>query len=129
MELYLNYAWLSVAVASVCLWLRFGRCKLANKHLALIGLFLFIVVLLPAISVSDDLSSIQSPAEVKSLEHRNQCTICQHFGLKSIASLHDAIRLQLDCCSQFLSLQPRVQLIAADNPAIHPIQNRPPPAA
>jgi hypothetical protein len=87
MELYLNYVWVLAGTASAYLWLRRGQRTVVNKRLSLVGLFLFIVILFPVISVTDDLWSVQNPAETKIFELRDQCAACPHSVFPGIAAL------------------------------------------
>lgn len=48
MELYLNFVWVLVATASVCLWLQHGLRALVSRRLSVAGLFPFIVISFPS---------------------------------------------------------------------------------
>jgi len=63
MELFLNFSWALLTIASVCLWMRMERRIGAERRLPLVALALLIVILFPVISVSDDLQVLQNPAE------------------------------------------------------------------
>jgi hypothetical protein len=74
MELFLNFAWALLAIASVCLWMRLERRAGVERRLPLIALALLIVILLPVISVSDDLQVLQNPAESDTFQcQRRDC--------------------------------------------------------
>jgi hypothetical protein len=129
MELYLNCAWMFAAVASACLWVRLGRRASVDRHLSLVGLLPFNCFLFPVISVSDDLSSIQNPAEAKTIESRNQCVDCPHFAFKVIATMRDTAVSELKVGFLRLNQPLQTSLLSIDNPAVYRIQNRPPPSA
>lgn len=76
MELLSNLVWIAVALALWCVWLaeqRRGRgASLASGlGVQLIALTLLTLVLLPVISVSDDLQAAHNPAEVERTCVRN----------------------------------------------------------
>lgn len=70
-ELFLNFAWFGLALASVLLWLRCGRRDERRWYLPLVALAMLVVLLFPVISVSDDLWAVQNPAETDSWVRRN----------------------------------------------------------
>ncbi len=64
MEFFLNLAWLSLSIVLVwgyCAFVRSPQPK--RKWLAVVALALLIFVLLPAISMTDDLAAINNPGE------------------------------------------------------------------
>jgi hypothetical protein len=73
MELFLNSAWALLAVAIVYLWLRLGRRAVSERQMSFVALVMLIVILFPVISVSDDLWSIQNPAETDTCQRRDHC--------------------------------------------------------
>ncbi len=66
MELSLNLAWAVLATAMMAIWLRFRPCHKANGSMQLAALTVCILILLPVISISDDLMAAQFPAETDS---------------------------------------------------------------
>jgi hypothetical protein len=129
MELYLNYAWMCAAVTSACLWVRLGRRTLVHQHLSLVGLFLFIVILFPVISVTDDLWSVQNPAEAKTFQLREQRATSLHSASPGIEALLSRANAEFNFEPQRVSALLYGPLLAVDHPAPGPIQNRPPPWA
>ena len=129
MELFFNSVWALVAIASVCLWLRLGRRTLADRHMSFIALVMLIVILFPVISVSDDLWSIQNPAETDSCQRRDHRAYCPHAVFPAIAALPVPILAALNFGFQPLTVPLKLVLPAVENPALGTIQNRPPPAA
>src|SRR5579863_4909205 len=70
MELILNLAWALAATLMVLLWLRCGL-HAGSRRLQAVSLVVLLLVLFPVISVSDDLVSLQNPAEVDCCARRD----------------------------------------------------------
>jgi hypothetical protein len=126
MELVLNLAWALIAVTGICLWVRLDRRKGAERYMPIVALLMLIVILFPVISVSDDLWSIQNPAETDSVQRRDQ-----------LASPHSILPVFAALCVPGLEMSfgfgnwaPRAYttLPAPAAPPPARIQNRPPPA-
>jgi hypothetical protein len=129
MELFLNSAWSLVAIISVCLWLRLGRRATADRRTSFVGLVMLIVILFPVISVSDDLWSIQNPAETDTCQRRDHLAPSSHCLFPVIS----ALPLPAFCEPNFefghLDALFDAPSRAIGNPALFGILNRPPPAA
>jgi hypothetical protein len=129
MELVLNLAWVLLATFMFSLWLRFAPPTGRDRHLQLVALTVLLLILFPVISVTDDLQAVQNPAETDSLLRRNH-------GFSPAQSIFPAVAaLPLAAMAEpsygFISMAapgiPQAPLF--DEPALAPIQNRPPPAA
>lgn len=118
MELYLNFVWAMVASASVWLWR--GRRTLVNRRMSFVGLFLFIVILFPLISVSDDLWSIRNPAQAKTLERRNDRATRPHSAFAAIIALPEPGVAQLNFGFQRLGASLHAPILAVNKPALDP---------
>jgi hypothetical protein len=129
MELFLNFAWVMMAVAIVCLWVRFEHRSGAKRRLPFIALVMLIVILFPVISVSDDLWSIQNPAETDTWQRRDHLASCPHSVFPAIAALPEPAFAVLTVGFQRFNAPLHPLLRAVGNPAFDIIQNRPPPAA
>jgi hypothetical protein len=129
MELLLNLAWVLVAIASLCLWFRFGRLAGCDRRASFVALAMLLVILFPVISVSDDLWSVQNPAETDSCQRRDHRDLCSHTSFPAIAELPLPAVAELSFGFQRLSVSLRSFQTIPDNPALDPIQNRPPPIA
>ncbi len=129
MELFLNFAWIVVAVAIVCLWMRIENRPGAERRLPVVALLTLIVILFPVISVSDDLWSIQNPAETDTWQRRNHLACGPHTIFPAIAALSEpGFALPRFGNGHFNA--PHVPHVrAVENPALHAVQNRPPPEA
>lgn len=88
MEFFLNIAWLTVSVVLTAWCIRVLRVRrTAIKWTAFVALALLVVLLLPAISITDDLMAIQALAEVEHTLPRDQTGL----PTASSASLMDAL--------------------------------------
>ena len=128
MELFFNFAWAFVAMASVFLWAKYGRRALRCGHSPLIGLSMLVVLLFPAISMSDDLWSLRHPAETdicQRREHRDSASLAQ-FQIPAV--LPNPIGLELNFQFGRIDQPRRVESAAVAAPALGPLANRPPPA-
>jgi hypothetical protein len=128
MELILNFAWGLLAVMGICLWVRLDRRKGAERYVPIVALLMLIIILFPVISVSDDLWSIQNPAETDTVQRRDQFASSPHSILPVLAALCEP---GLEMSFGFGNWAPRasITLPAPSAPPSARIQNRPPPAA
>jgi hypothetical protein len=77
-ELLLNFLWLSVSFALVLTWVqavRHGHTK--QTWTALIGLSLLLVLLLPVISMTDDLVAMENRIELEHVVRRSEMPLLQ----------------------------------------------------
>ena len=86
MELFLNLVWLMLSVSLVCGYLAFAPTPLkSRKAAAIIALALLILVLLPVISMTDDLAAINNPAETDHLLRRDRAPLHLHSDVAAVA--------------------------------------------
>jgi hypothetical protein len=130
MELTLNLGWLAVALWMAFAWLRVAPRAGRERRAQFVALAVVILILLPAISMTDDLIAAQNPAEVDCCSVRRD-----HDGTHAHPNLPAPAALPLMAMAGFTesfsqlrapseAAAPRVQA-----PSLGPIQNRPPPAA
>lgn len=137
MEFALNLAWFLLALAMVHAWLRQeSRRQLRpapreafTRRAQMIALGLLLVILLPAISMTDDLLAAQKPAEV-------DCSLRRHHefaGPHAVFPATPALPQPALAGVSFGHLDRSVAGLASApdvaSPALTRIQNRPPPAA
>lgn len=129
MELFLNFVWALLAVFIVCHWVRLAPRNCTDRRSQLIALGLLLVILFPVISVSDDLWSIQNPAETDTYQRRDHLVSSAHSQFPAVAVLPEPPFAGLTF--DWRPLDTPLQLLSpvVENPALDPIQNRPPPAA
>jgi hypothetical protein len=129
MEIFLNLAWTLLAVASFCLWMRFEDRTGARRRASIIALVMLLVILFPVISVSDDLWSIQNPAETDTCQRRNQIAPDLHSVLPVLAAPLAPFFAQLNLDVRYFSTSINSPAKTMTVPALEEIENRPPPAA
>jgi hypothetical protein len=129
MELILNLAWGLLALASVCLWARVESRRGAERRRPVIALLMLIVILFPIISVSDDLWSIQNPAETDTVHRRDQLASPPPSIFPALAALCESVVAEMRF--GFLNSSPPViaEIRALTDPVPVKMLNRPPPAA
>ncbi|MGD0938840.1 MAG: hypothetical protein ABR905_03940 [Terracidiphilus sp.] len=129
MEIFLNLIWVLLAVASLPLWVSYGRQEGASRRAQLAALVILIAILFPVISVTDDLLTIQNPAEIECCARRSHSVSCPHSIFSAVAALPpQAFASPWSGFEQFVG-PPNSSFSTVENPALAPIQNRPPPAA
>jgi len=129
MELILNLVWAMLAVVCAGLWMRDARHCGVSPRVQAIALLLFIVILLPVISVTDDLQSLQYPAELDCCARRHCTGASSQSVFSAVAALPPMAIAEfplLYLCKVAPGSSP---LLPVKNPALAAIQNRPPPSA
>jgi hypothetical protein len=129
MEQFLNYAWAAMAIVILCLWLRLDDRDKAERRLSFVALIMLIVILFPVISVSDDLWSLQNPAETDTCQRRNHQGLCPHSIFPATAALPEPVPAVPALGLKRLVAPFALEFLAMANQALGPIQNRPPPSA
>ncbi len=129
MELFLNLAWAAVAVCMVCLWLRYAPRTGPDRRIQFVALAMIVLILLPAISMTDDLQAARNPAEVDTCLRRDHDGSSPHSILPAVAVLPLLLVASLDFRVRRTTLPGRQLLAAPANPFLAPIENRPPPSA
>jgi hypothetical protein len=129
MEAILNLVWALLAAAIVCLWLPGAPRNRAPWRIQAATMAMLILILFPVISVTDDIQSLQNPAETDTCQRRDHSASCPHSIFPTVAALpvleFPAPALSIQRFSS--CLHPRFSTVP--NPALNSIQNRPPPAA
>jgi hypothetical protein len=63
MEIILNVAWALCSLGLILLWARNSRSNPVSRRTQILALAMVVMLLLPVISLSDDLMAMQGPAE------------------------------------------------------------------
>jgi hypothetical protein len=131
MELTLNLGWVLVAVWMLCAWVRMAPRQAADRRIQMAALAVAILILLPAISMTDDLAAAQNPAEVDSCVRRSHDHngASPHSIVPAAASfpLPGFAGVALEFAGMAAPSTPPASFV--ENPSLQPIENRPPPAA
>ena len=130
MEWFLNVAWALLAVYMIHQWMRLAPRNVAGRRTGLAGLAVLILILLPAISITDDLLAAQKPAVVvECWLRRDHKVISPHSLLPAIAAPPAQVFdwLSFGAWQAFTPGHSADPLVSS--PALAPIQNRPPPTA
>ncbi|MDE3186735.1 MAG: hypothetical protein KGM96_04330 [Acidobacteriota bacterium] len=129
MEILLNLSWALLSVLTVCLWMCLESRTGVNRRMSFISLVMLIVILFPVISVSDDLWSLQNPAETDTCLRRAHQASCAHSIFPATAALPEQVFAAPRFGFQRFTAPLAQRPLAVDNPALDAIQNRPPPSA
>lgn len=129
MELILNVAWLLLAVFMVWAWLRYAPEKGADRRVQLVALGLVILILLPAISMTDDLMAARNPAEVDTYLRRDHELVVPHVLLPGTVALIVSLFAGLSLGTVKLASVRRLPLPLLYEPLLSSIDSRPPPFA
>lgn len=128
MELLLNLVWVVLAVYLAGLWLKDGPRAGTDRRRQFVALAMAILILLPAISMTDDLLAAQKTAEVDTCLRRDHDGSGPHLISFPPLFLPPVFsELTFAAASTAVPLPRAVPL--AQNLALDAIQNRPPPVA
>lgn len=130
MELILNLGWAFVAMWMLCAWVRTAPHRASDRRIQMVALAVVVLILLPAISMTDDLAAAQNPAEI-------DCCVRRHHdhgvGPQTIVPAAPALPQPgfTGISLAFVGMAAPGNLPSpyVEHPSLAPIQNRPPPAA
>ena len=129
MELFLNLAWLLMALILISLWVLLKPQAEERRRNSVIALAMLIVVLFPVVSVSDDLWSVQNPAESDTSLRRDHLSPSAHAAFPVVLGSPEAIFCGLENTLVFNRVLHQRPLITPQSRLPESIQNRPPPTA
>jgi hypothetical protein len=129
METILNLAWVLLAGILVCLRIRHAPREGASRWMQVAAVVTLLLILFPAISVTDDLLAAQNPSDVEIYLRRGHSASSQHIIFPAMAMLPAVSFVGLFFGYQRLAAPSRLPIPTVDNPALTSIQNRPPPTA
>jgi hypothetical protein len=134
METVLNLGWALVAAIMFCLWLRFAPRtgpdrRVDSARMQFVALAVLILLLFPVISVTDDLQAVQNPAETDSCQRRDHVFSAPHYVFPTADAPPLPAFAELSFAYIRLAAPGSLSTPAVANPALAPIQNRPPPVA
>lgn len=128
MEFFLNTAWALLALLVLCLWLRIEHRAHSKRGLPFVSLVMLIVMLFPVISVSDDLWSLQNPAETDTCLRRVHPASFPHSDFPAMDAHPEPVFYGATFGDPSIAVPEGSPLLRIDNPALHSVQTRPPPA-
>jgi hypothetical protein len=128
MEICLNLAWVLLAAAMFGAWLRRFPLSSKDSRRQLIALAVLLLILFPVISVTDDLQTAQNPAETDCCQRRNQICAHVHPSFVALASSPVPANSAFAIGFQRMAVGRASAEPSFDDPALSPVQNRPPPA-
>jgi hypothetical protein len=130
-EIFLNFAWMLLAGASVLLWMRYGPRTGTNRRTQIAALAMLMLILFPVISVSDDLQMALNLAEDDVYVRRNFATtgLDSGFPAPAVGTLPPPSFTELSLVYLRMKAPGHPPAPAVNNPALTVIQNRPPPNA
>jgi len=129
MELVLNLGWALSAAVFFCIWLGHSRQAGAGRRTQLVALAVLVLILFPVISVTDDLQAMQNPAEADCCLRRDHAVCNAHSIFPSVAAVPPPVFAEVSLGFLQVAAPGILPFAAVDDPALAPIQNRPPPAA
>jgi hypothetical protein len=128
MELALNLGWALVTVWMVCAWLRIAPRAAKERRAQLVALAVVILILLPAISMTDDLVAAQNPVETDSCVRRDHDSLHPH-SIAPLTAIPQPTFAALPTGFEQSTAPAQLPAQVLQNLAFPAIQNRPPPAA
>ncbi|MGA3133361.1 MAG: hypothetical protein ABSD59_21395 [Terracidiphilus sp.] len=129
MELTLNLGWALVAIWMLCAWVRTAPRRATDRRIQMVALAVAILILLPAISMTDDLVAAQNPAEIDCCVRRgHDHGRCPHSIVPVAASLPLPSFAGVSLAFVGTATPSNLPSPFVENPFLESIQNRPPPA-
>ena len=129
MEFALNLVWAMLALVCAGQWVRHARRNGVSPRVQAVALLMLIVILLPVISVTDDLQAVQNPAELDCCARRHHAAFCPHSVSPAVATLPLPVMAELFFGFARAAAPDRTSVPLVRIPALASIQNRPPPTA
>ena len=132
MELFLNLAWLAVAMALLWLWFRARRNPASSPQQdtrrQLIAIAVLIAILFPVISVSDDLLAVQNASETDNYLRRDHLLPSDSHPVTPITGVVPAVLFAgLGLVFRRFVAPNVLPLHEPEHPELASIDNRPPP--
>jgi hypothetical protein len=132
MEVALNMVWALLAAVMIRLWWLYARREGANRWAQPVALAMSLLILLPAISMTDDLLAVQNPAIADVFDNclrRDHAVAGPHSDFSAAGALPAPVLGELHLGFLGSALSFNLQVPTVDNLSLASIQNRPPPAA
>ena len=95
MEFALNLVWMALATLMFWLWMRRAPSEGVSRRTQLAALAVVVLILLPVISVTDDLMAAQNPAETDCCQRKDYAVAIPHSVFPAIAALPPPVLAEL----------------------------------
>lgn len=131
-ELFLNLVWMAVSISLVAGWIwSIRKGHIEFEWVTLIAIVLLIVILFPAISMTDDLVAMNMPAEVEHVMRRSEAPLTPVAVLGLLGAFAAMMLVLISMAAPRFYSQTRTRVFAATLLAgfIRAFGVRPPPAA
>lgn len=127
MEIFFNLAWALLAVALLFVWICIEPRSGVQRRLPFIALVMLVVILFPVISISDDLWSIQNPAETDTCQRRDHFVPSFHSMFPNMQAPPEPMftQLHLGFSRAYVAVEGVSSVV--DDSLFIAIENRPPP--
>jgi hypothetical protein len=130
MELTLNLVWAFLALCMLWAWIRVAPQRARDRRIQMVAVAVVILILLPAISMTDDLVAAQNPAEIDCCARRNHDhAACPHSIIPAAAVLPLPGFTGVSLAFVGVAGPGNLSDPFVEIPSLASIQNRPPPAA
>ena len=130
MEILLNFAWAMCSVALIACWWRGKKANAIPVHVQLLALGMVVLLLLPVISLSDDLAAMQGAFEADRSVRR-----ILHEDRAAVTAMPAFLAMPQEILSSMAGLVRLLERPRSDSTAIcetllsRPFSSRPPPQA
>ena len=132
MELTLTLVWALLTTLMLWQWTRNAPSGCLSQRMQLIALGVVILILLPVISVTDDLQMAQNPAEADAYylcTRRDHVALSSHSNFPAAATLPPSVFAELSFSFLCFAAPGNRPAPLVKIPALASIRNRPPPVA
>lgn len=129
MELALNFAWFVLAAVMFCVWWQLSPRWTSSSRQQLVALALVVIILLPVISVTDDLLAAQNPAEIDVCLRRGHDWLDAHMLIPMTPALVPALLASITPARLRRHSYQHIHIPDVREIVIASIENRPPPCA
>ncbi|MGA7653902.1 MAG: hypothetical protein WBQ52_04610 [Terracidiphilus sp.] len=129
MEIFLNLAWAALSIYMVWTWLRVEDGT--DRRRRIVALAVLVAILLPAISISDDLLAMQNATEIDTCVRRQQLVSngAHPLARQVAATFPPAHPHAVTVENVGFAPPPAAFVLHSDLPGLRAIQGRAPPAA
>ena len=129
MELALNLEWMALAIAMCWLWEHHARREGRGRSAQFVSLTLVLGIMFVVITMYDDMSMAQNPAETRSFQREDDLGTHTHVPFHPVMASLPTPGAELPFNAYSFAELGSTLVPTAKVSALSSIQNRPPPAA